>query len=57
MFPNTCSRVRVIIRVRLENMGPRIPEKDKHPAIAFPLLGALGSRLKRSVQNEADKKI
>ena len=25
------SRVRVIIRVRLENMGPGIPENDKHP--------------------------
>ena len=29
--PKESSRVRVIIRVRLENMGPGIPENDKHP--------------------------
>ena len=31
--PNKAGRVRVIIRVRLENMGPGIPENDKHPNI------------------------
>ena len=29
--PNKAGRVRVIIRVRLENMGPGIPDNDKHP--------------------------
>ena len=29
--PNKADRVRVIIRVRLENMGPGIPDNDKHP--------------------------
>ena len=33
------SRVRVIIRVRLENMGPGIPENDKHPSIYGHLEG------------------
>ena len=31
--PNKAGRVRVIIRVRLENMGPGIPDNDKHPTL------------------------